>query len=133
MNRQVRDCIALILLCVLPGFSVAADVIPPDAQKAIDAVHSAATKRDFRALKALMIQEFTWTFGYGGDSSSELAIASWKTDSEAVAALIRVTAGRCGFISEQYIQCPQDAGMSYRAGFMRTASGWHMVYFVAGD
>ena len=124
MNTHIRDCIALILLCGHPEVSVAADPIPADAQKAIAAVHSAATKRDFQALKALMVQQFTWSFGYGGDSSSDLAIASWRTDPETVAALIRVTAGRCGTISEQYIQCPQDADMSYRAGFTQTSSGW---------
>ena len=133
MNMRDRGYLGLILLCGFPGVSVATDIVPPDAQEVIDAVHSAATKRDFQALKDLMVQDFTWTFGYGGDRSSDDAIASWKTDPEALVALIRVTAGRCEPISEQDVQCPKDADISYRAGFTRTSSGWRLAYFVAGD
>jgi hypothetical protein len=131
ISRESWSAISVLILSCVPCLSLAAGPVPPDAQSAIDAVHSAAVERDFPSLKALMIQEFTWSFG--GDGSSEQAIASWQSDPEATAALIRATAGRCGRISEQYVQCPEKAGLAYRAGFTHTPSGWQMAYFVAGD
>jgi len=78
-----------------------------------------------------MTEEFTWSFG--GDSSPDQAIAAWRSNPDAIAALRRITGKNCGRISEQLIQCPQNAGVSYRAGFTETPAGWRMAYFVAGD
>jgi hypothetical protein len=35
--------------------------------------------------------------------------------------------------ADQSIECPKNAGTSYRAGFKQTREGWRMIYFVAGD
>lgn len=121
----------LVILCGFPYFAFALEPVPPEAEEAIAAVHLAASKNDFKSLKAMMVREFTWSFG--GDNSSEQAIASWRADPEAMAVLAEVTSKQCGPISKEYIQCPQQAGISFRAGFTQTTSGWRMVYFVAGD
>ncbi|MYM39929.1 hypothetical protein [Duganella qianjiadongensis] len=106
--------------------------IPDDAKSVIHAVHVAAKARDYRALKALMVSEFTWSFG--GDGDANQAIEAWKHDQQALYELSRVTRLRCSFITDvSTIQCPANAGIYYRAGFTKTADGWRMFYFVAGD
>lgn len=112
--------------------SVAKRPIPQDAKAIIRSVHVAANAKDYRALKALMVPEFKWSFG--GDSDADQAIEAWKHDQEALRELSRVTRLRCSFIAEaNTIQCPANAGIYYRAGFTKTAEGWRMLYFVAGD
>ena len=118
-------------LTISPCVAMAGAPIPTGARLVISSVHAAAAKRDLSALRVLMTDEFTWSFG--GDSTAEQAIAAWRSDQNAVAALRRITGKSCGRISEQFIQCPQNAGISYRAGFTETPSGWRMAYFVAGD
>ena len=114
-----------------PCVAMGGSPIPTGAKQAISSVHAAATNHDLSALRALMADEFTWSFG--GDSSPDQAIAAWRSDPSAIAALRRITGKSCGRISEQFIQCPQNAGVSYRAGFTETPAGWRMAYFVAGD
>ena len=111
--------------------AMAGSPIPAGARQVISSAHTAAAKHDLPALRALMTDEFTWTFG--GDSNADQAIAAWRSDPSAIAALHRITGKSCGRISEQFIQCPQNAGTSYRAGFTETLAGWRMAYFVAGD
>lgn len=106
--------------------------IPPEAHAVIRRVHAAATTKDFSVLRALMVKEFTWSFG--GDGDADQAIEAWKGDVSTVRQLVRVTGRRCSFHgSNERIQCPPKAGYGYRAGFMKTEQGWRMSYFVAGD
>ncbi|MFC0169356.1 hypothetical protein ACFFKC_14830 [Pseudoduganella danionis] len=112
--------------------SVARRPIPHDAKSVIRSVHVAAKTKNYRALKALMVPEFKWSFG--GDSDADQAIEAWKRDQETLHELSRVTRLRCSFIIDaNTIQCPTHAGLYYRAGFTKTAEGWRMSYFVAGD
>lgn len=106
---------------------------PAGARQVISLVRSAALEGDLSALRSLMADDFTWSFGFGADNSPDQAIAAWRSSQEALAALGRMTADGCDPISEGVIQCPRNAGMSYRAGFAETRAGWRMVYFVAGD
>jgi hypothetical protein len=78
-----------------------------------------------------MLQEFQWSFG--GDADVMQALDAWKTDPKYLRNLARATAQQCGFHTPQIIQCPAKARTSYRAGFERTADGWRMRYFIAGD
>lgn len=112
--------------------SVVKRPIPLDAKSVIGSVQVAAKAKDYRALKALMVPKFKWSFG--GDSDADQAIKAWKHDQEALRELSRVTWLRCSFITgANTIQCPANAGIYYRAGFTKTAEGWRMSYFVAGD
>ena len=121
----------IAVLSTSPCVAVGGSPVPVGAKQVIASVHSAAVKRDLSALRLLMTDEFTWSFG--GDSNPEQAITAWRSDPNAMAALRRITVNNCGRISAQFIQCPQKAGVSYRAGFTKTPSGWRMAYFVAGD
>ncbi|WP_154668133.1 hypothetical protein [Pseudoduganella violaceinigra] len=92
----------------------------------------AAKDRKFKALRGLMVPEFVWSFG--GDGNADQAIEAWKRDPILAAKLFQITGRRCGFRNdENNIQCPPNAGLDYRAGFTKTAQGWRMSYFVAGD
>lgn len=106
--------------------------VPTEAQFIIREVRAAAKKKDFSALRRLMVSEFTWSFG--GDGDADQAIEAWKRDPAAVRELYRITGQRCHFrTDEMHIQCPPNAGYKYRAGFTKTEQGWRMSYFVAGD
>ena len=128
---RLEFLLLIAALTISPCVAMAGSPIPKGAKQVISSVHSAAAKRDLPALRALMTDEFTWSFG--GDSNPDQAIATWRSDPSAIAALRRITSKSCGRISEQFIQCPQNAGVSYRAGFTETPFGWRMAYFVAGD
>jgi hypothetical protein len=111
---------------------VMAKPIPIEASSIIRKVHNSAQKRDFSTLRALMVSEFTWSFG--GDGDADQAINAWRRDPAAMRELVRITGQRCAFDSDQEkIQCPPNAGFHYRAGFEKTEQGWRMSYFVAGD
>jgi ketosteroid isomerase-like protein len=120
-----------MLFAVVSTASVAAPAIPPEAKALIRHVHSAASSKDFAALKSLMAKEFTWSFG--GDSDASQAIAEWRKDTKYLRTLSHVTSLRCAYISEEYIECPANASTEFRAGFKRMPEGWRMAYFVAGD
>src|SRR5687767_11513957 len=92
-------------LTISPCVAMAGSPVPAGAKQVIASVHSAAVKRDLSALRLLMTDEFTWSFG--GDSNPEQAIAAWRSDPNAIAALRRITGKNCGRISAQFIQCPQ--------------------------
>ncbi len=112
--------------------SVVKRPIPLDAKSVIRSVQVAAKAKDYRALKALMVPEFKWSFG--GDGDADQAIEAWKHDQEALRELSRVTRLRCSFIADtNAIQCPANEEIYYRAGFTKTSEGWRMSYFVAGD
>jgi hypothetical protein len=120
-----------MLAMLIAASAIAKPVIPVKAKALISKVHVSASRKDFTALEQLMAKEFTWSFGGDGDSSQ--AIAAWREDPQYLKNLTRVTSLRCAYIDKEYIQCPANAGMAFRAGFKRLPEGWRMVYFVAGD
>lgn len=111
--------------------SILAAPIPKEVQSLISKVHVAASKKDTDALKKLMAAEFVWSFG--GDVDAEQAIQAWKADKSILKKLYRVTGRDCVRKADQSIECPKNAGTSYRAGFKQTTEGWRMFYFVEGD
>lgn len=122
--------ISLLVFTTLSMPALAAP-IPIEAQALISKVHAAASKKDTVALKKLMVAEFVWSFG--GDGDAEQAIQAWKADKSILKNLYRVTGRDCVRKTDQSIECPKNAGTSYRAGFKQTSDGWRMIYFVAGD
>lgn len=111
--------------------SNAAQAVPSQAQAVIQQVHRAAKAKDFSALEKLMIQEFLWSFG--GDGDAKQAIEAWKANPRALRELHRITGARCAVRRDKSVECPPNAGVSYRARFIETANGWLMVSFVEGD
>jgi hypothetical protein len=131
-NNSWRTLAITIWLALVCTSAIAAPGIPPEAQKLIYQVHSAAKNRDFATLEKLMVNEFVWSFG--GDENAKQAIAAWKEDPVLFQHLQRVTGQTCQFAyGGTIIECPRNAGINYRAGFKQTTAGWRMVYFVAGD
>ncbi|MFD0930501.1 hypothetical protein ACFQ1T_12015 [Methylophilus glucosoxydans] len=122
--------ISLLVFTTLSIPALAAP-IPIEAQALISKVHAAASKKDTDALKKLMVTEFVWSFG--GDGDAEQAIQAWKADPSLLKKLYRVTGRDCVKKVDQSIECPKNAGTSYRAGFKQTSEGWRMIYFVAGE
>jgi hypothetical protein len=105
--------------------------LPVEAKQTIAAVHVAAEKGDFRALRKLMKTDFLWSFG--GDGSANQAIRAWQESPAELKELARITSLSCAYIRSGLIQCPSNAGQYHRAGFKNTEEGWRMTYFVAGD
>jgi len=52
--------------------------LPDGAPEAIAAVHAAAKKKDTRALRGLMVDDFAWSAG--GDPSADVAVSLWQAD-----------------------------------------------------
>ena len=114
----------------IPG-RAAAEVPPSGALEVIARVNRAARQMDYVALRADMIQEFSWSFG--GDSSAEQAIAEWKKQPKYMRQLGKVTQAKCAYRKDKYVECPANAGTSFRAGFKLSEGQWKMVYFIGGD
>ena len=123
--------VGAFLALLIPAPAVPAAPVPEDAQATVRAVNSAAARRDFAMLDNLMIREFTWSFG--GDRDARQALDAWRADTGYLMQLRRATAGKCEYSAPKLIECPAKAGTGHRAGFERTADGWRMTYFVAGD
>ena len=117
------------LVASSPAHAVAE--VPPGALEVIARVGRAASQTDYVALRADMIQDFTWSFG--GDSSAEQAIAEWKKQPNHMRQLVKVTRAKCAYRKDGYVECPASAGTSFRAGFRLSEGQWKMVYFVSGD
>ena len=120
--------IATGLTLVTPA--MAASPVPAAAKAVIQQVHAAAARKDLAALEALMISEFTWSFG--GDASAKQALAEWGSKPRYLDALSRVTGLACTY-EDRIVECPAKARTGFRAGFKQTSSGWRMIYFVEGD
>lgn len=114
----------------IPAYAAAA-APPSGASEVIARVGRAARQSDYAALRADMIEEFTWSFG--GDSSAEQAIAEWKKQPKYMRQLDKITQARCAYQKDGYVECPANAGTSFRAGFKLSEGKWKMVYFVGGD
>jgi hypothetical protein len=107
-----------------------AEPVPDAAKVVIAEVHIAASTSNYAKLRSLMIEEFSWSFG--GDASADQAIAEWRKQPRYLRRLAEVTKARCSY-QEKYVECPVNAGRSFRAGFTKTGDRWKMAYFVEGD
>lgn len=70
-----------LLLDMVNGRALACAPIPSEAQAVIREVRLASKNRDFPALRRLLIQKFTWSFG--GDGDADQAVDAWKRDAKA--------------------------------------------------
>ncbi len=126
---------ALLALSAAPG----AGKLPPEASEVVDRVGQAAERSDWTALRKSMVREFTWSFG--GDRDADQAIEAWKNDPQYARELNWVIRLGCHVDTTRYgdgakasrIKCDGKGGMHFRAGFIDTAEGWKLEYFVAGD
>jgi len=123
--------VMFVAFATLASGHVAAESPPSGALEVIARVNLAARHMDYVALRADMIQDFRWSFG--GDSSAEQAIDEWKKQSVYMRRLDRATRARCAYRQDKYVECPANAGTSFRAGFKLNEGQWKMVYFIGGD
>jgi hypothetical protein len=130
-KRYSLASVVFIALATSGSDRAAAEPPPSGALEVIARVNRAARQMDYVALRADMIKEFSWSFG--GDSSAEQAIAEWKKQPEYMRQLGRVTKMRCAYRKDKYVECPANAGTSFRAGFKMSEGQWKMVYFIGGD
>ena len=94
-------------------------------------VHEAAASGASDALRKFMAPDFVSSFG--GDGGPDEAITLWTQDRSHLKHLAQSTAGQCELQSPDYLECPPQAGGSYRAGFKFADGKWLFVSFVAGD
>ena len=119
-------------LLVLPiALPVSAAPLPADVQPVISKVRAAAAKRDFAALRPLMVKEFT--FSFGDDRDADAAIAYWKSDKNSLKDLVAVLDKGCRATAKNAVECKGNGSTGYRAGFKKTSQGWLMEWAVGGD
>lgn len=112
--------------------------LPPEAAHVVAATLQAARARDFRALRATMHPELTWSLG--APPSADQAVAMWQADSTILAHLIAAIEAGCRADEDRArVTCPREytekAGyLGWRVGFAPDAGGqWKMTFFVSGD
>jgi hypothetical protein len=111
--------------------------IPAEAADAVAAALKAARKRNLGALRALMTEDFTWSFG--GSPSADEAMAMWQADGTVIEKLIGVLEAGCrADEAKTAVTCPpaytETPGyLGWRAGFVKRGDGWKMSFFVSGD
>lgn len=106
-------------------------LIPKDAKLVFEQVIAAVESDDLMRLKALMVEDFTWSFG--GDRSSQQALDEWKKDPSSIKRLPALLKSSCKLENSHTIVCESDSRQNLRAGFSRKPVGWLLEYFVAGD
>ena len=127
-RKWLRYATSLTPLVFAPALS--AEPVPAAARQVIAQVHAAARTSNYPKLRALMIDEFSWSFG--GDASADQAVAEWQKQRRYMRHLAAATKSRCAY-RDKYVECPANAGISYRAGFTKIGDRWKMAYFVEGD
>ena len=128
-TRQRIDA-GLFWAALLLAPAVCAEPVPAPAKDVIAQVRAAASAHDYKQLRSLMIDEFSWSFG--GDASADQAIAEWRKKPRYMRQLAEVTKSRCSY-QDKYVECPAKAGTAFRAGFTKIGDRWKMAYFVEGD
>lgn len=125
--------LAFAALLFVPLVASAHDrLLPEEAQQLILATHQAALKRDLPTLRRLMTADFISSFG--PDAGPDATIEGWRKSPADLDVLAWLTAQACALDeSPNAVQCPPDAGVDFRAGFVRTPNGWRLAYFLAGD
>jgi hypothetical protein len=130
LYKTVRNSIYFAIFYFV-CYSTFAQTIPPDAVAVIHQVRAAAKMKNFSALEKLMVPEFLWSFG--GDGDAKQAVAVWKENPRTLNELYRITGSECAVRFDGSVECPRNAGISYRARFKKTGVDWRMVSFVEGD
>ena len=110
--------------------------IPKAAAKRLAEVHTAASARDFTALRRTMANNLSWSFG--AEPSADQAIHMWRADSAILTKLVEVLEAGCHSESERRVTCPpaysqQPGYLGYRAGLELIGDEWKMIFFVTGD
>jgi len=70
---------------------------------------------------------------FGGDGGPNEAIALWRQEPGQLKRLAKSTGGPCRLLSPNYLECPPQAGVDYRAGFKLVGGRWVFAAFVVGD
>lgn len=122
---------AMLALVASISCPAAAAPPPPRALEAIAKVNRAARDNDYVNLRAAMVDDFRWSFG--GDASAAQALEEWKKRPGSLRRLVKVTQGKCVLHSDGAVECPANAGVSFRAGFTVRDGQWKLAYFIAGD
>jgi hypothetical protein len=120
-----------LLLGLSPDRALARGSLDPEAAATVREVDRAAQRRNFRKLRSLMANEFTYDFG--GAPSPDEAIEEWRGDRKYLRALVRVLRRGCHATDAETIDCPGKGDTTFRAGFKREGPGWRLKYFVQGD
>jgi hypothetical protein len=129
----MRNTTAAIVLTLAVGTTIqASEIVPTEAISLIERVHTAAVAKDYAYLKSAMVDDFFWGHDVG-QHTSEGAIDAWHREPMYLEHLERATSTQCARTRQLNIECAEDAGKKYRAGFNKTLAGWRMVYFVSGD
>jgi hypothetical protein len=134
MLRAATLFFSLLALASSDAFSAAAikkAPVPKEAQAIINKTRQAVGAKDFAKLRALMISEFTWSFG--GDGDADQAIEAWRKDPQYMKQMSAVLKRGCHADDVDRVICPGKGGMGFRAAYVKTEAGWRMEYFVAGD
>jgi hypothetical protein len=111
--------------------------IPEDAAEAVRAVRRAAAKRDVAALRTLIADDITWSFGAAPGADG--AIAMWQADGTQLEAMVKVLDGGCRLDEAgAQVTCPpaytESPGyLGHRAGFEKRGQAWKLTFFVSGD
>ncbi|MCV2357317.1 hypothetical protein LNV09_24495 [Paucibacter sp. B2R-40] len=129
-SRSVVGASSLFVLALNTAFTFAAP-LPSGATAVIAKVNREAKSQNYTNLREQMIQDFSWSFG--GDASAEQAIETWRKQPGYLRQLSRVTGEKCVLRKDKIIECPRNAGTSFRAGFQELEGIWKFVYFVEGD
>ena len=105
--------------------------VPTQAARLVASVHVSAVSQDTKSLRRLMAVDFISSFG--GNGGREEALALRRADRRYLERLARATVGGCHYHLPGYLECPQQPGIGYRAGFKRIQGKWVFSSFVAGD
>lgn len=111
--------------------------LPAEVWNVIRQMNDAAGAADFASLRALMADDFTWSFG--GDGDADQAISAWRDDPQyylkALRGVLTKSCRREGhfYDGQSHVFCPGKTGTDFRAGFTLGKDGWKMRYFVIGD
>lgn len=121
----------LVAATALTAFQHTVRPVEADAIRLIREVSAAAKKQDFSALRKLMVDDFTYSFG--GDRNADQAIERWKEEKRQLPEIVRVLRQGCRRFDYFKVVCPGNGDMSYRGGFRKTPDGWRFEFFVEGD
>lgn len=108
--------------------------IPAAASDLISKTAAWSAARDFVSLRQVMTDNFVWSFG--GDDGADNALTEWKGDQRYLPALTKVLQLPCraaDYNGTPGVECPGRRGLSFRAWFVQSQSGWRFTAFVEGD
>ena len=111
--------------------------LPPEAAKVVAEAEQASGARDVGRLRAVMADEFTYSFGDA--PSADTAVLVWKADATILSELNKTLGAGCAMdTTKAQVVCPAafltDGNFTgYRVGFAQVNGHWKMTFFVAGD